>query len=152
LIRSGRSEVLSGRRCQLFFNPVFVSPIVSCPLLFCLFLQRMKQKMEQPCATTFSLASRLISHIMECSNFFLYLLHENCMKILVTGGAGYIGSICVKQLVNKGHEITVFDNFSEGHRKAIDSRAMLITGDLQNRCDIEDALEKMRPDAVVHFA
>jgi len=74
------------------------------------------------------------------------------MKILVTGGAGYIGSICVEQLINQGHEVTVFDNFTEGHRKAIDPRAALITGDLQNRCDIEDALEKVRPEAVMHFA
>jgi len=74
------------------------------------------------------------------------------MKILVTGGAGYIGSICVEQLINQGHEVTVFDNFTEGHRKAIDDRAALITGDLQNRCDIEDALGKVRPEAVMHFA
>jgi len=74
------------------------------------------------------------------------------MKILVTGGAGYIGSICVEQLINQGHEVTVFDNFTEGHRNAIDDRAALITGDLQNRCDIEDALEKVRPEAVMHFA
>ncbi len=74
------------------------------------------------------------------------------MKILVTGGAGYIGSICVEQLINQGHEVTVFDNFTEGHRKAIDERTALVTGDLQNRCDIEDALEKVRPEAVMHFA
>jgi UDP-glucose 4-epimerase len=74
------------------------------------------------------------------------------MKILVTGGAGYIGSICVEQLINQGHTVTVFDNFTEGHRKAIDSRAGLITGDLQNRCDIEDALEQAHPEAVMHFA
>ncbi len=74
------------------------------------------------------------------------------MKILVTGGAGYIGSICVEQLLNSGHIVTVFDNLTEGHRTAVDSRAVLITGDLQQRCDIEDALEKVRPDAVMHFA
>ena len=74
------------------------------------------------------------------------------MKILVTGGAGYIGSICVEQLINLGHEVTVFDNFTEGHRKAVDPRAALITGELQNRCDIEDALEAARPEAVMHFA
>jgi UDP-glucose 4-epimerase len=74
------------------------------------------------------------------------------MKILVTGGAGYIGSICVEQLINQGHAVTVFDNFTEGHRKAVDPRAGLITGDLQNRCDIEDALEQARPEAVMHFA
>jgi len=74
------------------------------------------------------------------------------MKILVTGGAGYIGSICVEQLISAGHTVTVFDNLTEGHRSAVDPRAMLITGDLQQRSDIEDALEKVRPDAVMHFA
>ena len=74
------------------------------------------------------------------------------MKIFVTGGAGYIGSICVEQLLDRDHAVTVFDNFIEGHRKAVDPRAALITGDLQNRCDIEDALEQARPEAVMHFA
>jgi UDP-glucose 4-epimerase len=74
------------------------------------------------------------------------------MKILVTGGAGYIGSICVEQLINQGHEITVFDNLTEGHRRAVAPQAALITGDLQNRGEIEDALDKTRPEAVMHFA
>lgn len=74
------------------------------------------------------------------------------MKIFVTGGAGYIGSICVEQLLNEGHAVTVFDNFSEGHRRAVDPRATLITGDLHDRCSIEDALEQARPEAVMHFA
>ena len=74
------------------------------------------------------------------------------MHIFVTGGAGYIGSICVEQMLNAGHSVTVFDNLTEGHRRAVDSRAELIEGDLQNRCDIEDALEKARPEAVMHFA
>jgi UDP-glucose 4-epimerase len=74
------------------------------------------------------------------------------MHILVTGGAGYIGSICVEQLLDAGHRVTVFDNLTEGHRKAVDPRATLIVGDLQQRCDIEDAMEKARPDAVMHFA
>ena len=74
------------------------------------------------------------------------------MNILVTGGAGYIGSICVEQLLDAGHTITIFDNLTEGYRRAVDPRAMLIVGDLQQRSDIEDALEKTRPDAVMHFA
>lgn len=74
------------------------------------------------------------------------------MNILVTGGAGYIGSICVEQLVTAGHAVTVFDNLTEGHRKAVDPRAKLIVGDLQERCSIEDAMEATRPDAVMHFA
>jgi UDP-glucose 4-epimerase len=74
------------------------------------------------------------------------------MKILVTGGAGYIGSICVEQLLNLGHEVTVFDNLTEGHRKAVDPRAKLIIGDLQNREEIRQALLEVRPEAAMHFA
>jgi UDP-glucose 4-epimerase len=74
------------------------------------------------------------------------------MNILVTGGAGYIGSICVEHLLDAGHSVTVFDNLTEGHRKAIDPRAVLITGDLQKRLEVEDALESARPEAVMHFA
>ena len=74
------------------------------------------------------------------------------MHILVTGGAGYIGSICVEQLLDAGHTVTVFDNLSEGHRRAIDPRAKLIIGDLQKEGDIFDAMEAARPDAVMHFA
>jgi len=74
------------------------------------------------------------------------------MHILVTGGAGYIGSICVEQMLDAGHRITVFDNLTEGHRRSVDPRAELIVGDLQQRSDIEDAMEKARPEAVMHFA
>ena len=45
------------------------------------------------------------------------------IKILVTGGAGYIGSICVEEMLNRGFEIAVFDNLTEGHRAAVDTRA-----------------------------
>src|SRR6201995_1623027 len=74
------------------------------------------------------------------------------MKIFFTGGAGYIGSICVEQLLEAGHTVTIFDNLTEGHRKAVDPRAELIVGDLQQRCDIDDAMEQARPEAVMHFA
>lgn len=74
------------------------------------------------------------------------------MKIFVTGGAGYIGSICVEQLLAAGHEVTVFDNLSEGHRLAVDPGANLSVGDLQNREDIEGAIWEAKPDAVMHFA
>lgn len=74
------------------------------------------------------------------------------MKIFVTGGAGYIGSICVEQMLEAGHEIVVFDNLTEGHRKAVDLRAELIVGDLQHSAEIESALTATRPDAVMHFA
>ena len=74
------------------------------------------------------------------------------MKILLTGGAGYIGSVCAEQLLDEGHEVVVFDNLSEGHRRAIDPRARFIEGDLAHRDQIETALSSCRSDAVMHFA
>ncbi len=74
------------------------------------------------------------------------------MKILVVGGAGYIGSVCAELLLDKGHVVSIFDNLSEGHRAAIDSRAEFTEGDLQDRESIEKTLVKLKPDAVMHFA
>ncbi|MEM1059016.1 MAG: UDP-glucose 4-epimerase GalE [Verrucomicrobiota bacterium] len=74
------------------------------------------------------------------------------MKILVSGGAGYIGSICVECMLDQDHEIVVFDNLSEGHRRAVDERATFVEGDLQQREDILPAMAEHRPDAVMHFA
>ncbi len=74
------------------------------------------------------------------------------MRILVVGGAGYIGSICSESLITEGHEVSVFDNLTEGHRRAVDSRARFIEGDLNNREKIGSALRETKPDAVMHFA
>jgi UDP-glucose 4-epimerase len=74
------------------------------------------------------------------------------MRILVTGGAGYIGSVCSELLLDEGHEVAIFDNLSEGHRGAVDSRAKFIQGELADRAQIETALTSTRPDAVMHFA
>ncbi len=74
------------------------------------------------------------------------------MRIFVTGGAGYIGSVCSELLLNEGHEVAIFDNLIEGHRRAVDSRAQFIQGDLADRDQIERALSNTRPDAVMHFA
>lgn len=74
------------------------------------------------------------------------------MKIFVTGGAGYIGSVCVEQLLNKGNEVVVFDNLTEGHRRAVDPRAQFIEGDLSRRKEIAQVMQATRPDAVMHFA
>jgi len=73
------------------------------------------------------------------------------MKILVTGGAGYIGSHVVKALGEAGHEIVVFDNLSTGHEWAI-LTGSLSRGDLADRAVILDALRVFRPEAVMHFA
>lgn len=74
------------------------------------------------------------------------------MQILVVGGAGYIGSICVELLLDEGHEVIVFDNLTEGHRRAVDERAVFIGGDLARREEISRALYETKPDAVMHFA
>src|SRR5437762_6353224 len=74
------------------------------------------------------------------------------MKIFVVGGAGYIGSICVELLLDEDHEVVVFDNLTEGHRRAVDERAGFIGGDLARREEISRALAETKPDAVMHFA
>jgi UDP-glucose 4-epimerase len=74
------------------------------------------------------------------------------MKILVVGGAGYIGSVCAELLLDEAHEVAVFDNLAEGHRRAVDERATFIEGDLSDREKIEAALSSTRPEAVMHFA
>ncbi len=73
------------------------------------------------------------------------------MKVFVTGGAGYIGSVCVEELLNAKHEVVVLDNLSEGHRQAIDLRAPFIKADLSDRPRLFKSLERIRPDAVMHF-
>ena len=74
------------------------------------------------------------------------------MKILVVGGAGYIGSVCSELLLNEGYAVAVFDNLSEGHREAVDPRAEFVQGDLDDRGAIEAALRQTAPQAVMHFA
>lgn len=74
------------------------------------------------------------------------------MKILVTGGSGYIGSVVVKRLIERGYDVTVFDNLERGHRENVDPKAWLIVGDLRNAAEIEKAMDEVRPEAVMHFA
>lgn len=73
------------------------------------------------------------------------------MKILVTGGAGYIGSHTVKALGSHGHEMVILDNLSTGHQWAVLS-GKLIEADLQNRDLLNDILQSFRPEVVIHFA
>lgn len=74
------------------------------------------------------------------------------MKILVTGGAGYIGSFMVKATIDKGHEVVIADNLERGNKEAIDARATFIVGDLRNKDFTETIFSKHKFDAVVHFA
>jgi len=74
------------------------------------------------------------------------------VKILVTGGAGYIGSVCVEDLLNRGHEIIVLDNLTEGHRGAVDLRAKFVQADLADKAAVSQLIRTERPAAVMHFA
>lgn len=71
------------------------------------------------------------------------------MKILVTGGAGYIGSVTVKKLLEEGHEVVVFDNLEYGHKDAV--TCPVIVGDLLKKEDLKQ-LDQYIFDAVIHFA
>jgi UDP-glucose 4-epimerase len=73
------------------------------------------------------------------------------MKLLVTGGAGYIGSIVSRLLIEQGHELVVFDSLERGHREAVAPQATLVVGDLRDAEQIEDALAPDF-DGVLHFA
>ena len=81
--------------------------------------------------------------------------------ILVTGGAGYIGSHCALALLEKGEDIVIFDSLELGHKETIEKLGSLgtkgnlvdfIQGNLQNFSDIESVFKKRKIDAVVHFA
>jgi UDP-glucose 4-epimerase len=74
------------------------------------------------------------------------------MNVLVTGGAGYIGSVCTEELLNAGHQVTVYDNLTEGHRSAVDPRAAFVQGDPVGENDLVAILKKAQPEAVLHFA
>lgn len=73
------------------------------------------------------------------------------MKVLVTGGAGYIGSHVVRQLDQAGHDIVVFDNLSTGYRWAV-TAGELVVGDLADESAINDVFVNHQFDAVLHFA
>ena len=74
------------------------------------------------------------------------------MHVLVTGGAGYIGSTVARQLVETGNEVIVLDNLSQGHRAAVPEEATFVHGDLQNRDLIDRTLADHEPEAIMHFA
>jgi UDP-glucose 4-epimerase len=70
----------------------------------------------------------------------------------VTGGAGYIGSVAVEQLIRAGDSVVVFDNLSQGHREAIHPQADFVEGDLAETAVIDAVFRDHKPDAVMHFA
>lgn len=74
------------------------------------------------------------------------------MKILVTGGAGYIGSFMVRRLLDDGHDVVVADDFERGSRKAIDKRAIIQEGNLLDEEFVTKLFSETQFDAVMHFA
>ncbi len=74
------------------------------------------------------------------------------MRILVTGGAGYIGSVVTRQLIAAGDQVVVYDSLVRGHRHAVAPAATFIEGDVADRPHVERALADHGVDAVIHFA
>ena len=72
--------------------------------------------------------------------------------VLVTGGAGYIGSHAVKALSRRGERVVVYDNFSAGHRDAVPSATAIVEGDIHDTARLKDAIAAHEIDAVMHFA
>ena len=79
-------------------------------------------------------------------------LNNSKMNVLVTGGAGYIGSVTTEMLLDAGHSVVVYDNLVKGHTGAVDPRAHFVEGDLNEGALLEDTLRTNRIDAVMHFA
>ena len=74
------------------------------------------------------------------------------MNILVTGGAGYIGSVLTEELVGQGHQVIVLDNLQQGHRAAVVHEAILIEADIGNGEALQDVFHCHRIEAVMHLA
>jgi UDP-glucose 4-epimerase len=74
------------------------------------------------------------------------------VKVLVTGGAGYIGSVVASELMKAGHHVVVYDNLSHGKRRAVPRQAELVVGDIGDRNSLREIFSRTRPEAVMHFA
>jgi UDP-glucose 4-epimerase len=74
------------------------------------------------------------------------------MRVMVTGGAGYIGSVVTEELVADGHEVTVYDNLVKGHREAVVDEAVFVEGDLLDEELLKRTLSGRGIEAVIHMA
>ncbi len=74
------------------------------------------------------------------------------MNVFVTGGAGYIGSVCVEELLQAGCTVPVYDTLSEGHRSAVDPRAVFVDAGSGDRASLYRAIQDAQPEVLLHFA
>ena len=74
------------------------------------------------------------------------------MRLVVTGGAGYVGSVSVERLLNAGHEVTVLDTLVTGHRDAVPPSAQLVTVSVGDREAVTELFRERRIEAVLHCA
>ena len=74
------------------------------------------------------------------------------MRVMVTGGAGYIGSVVTEELLRDGHDVVVYDNLQKGHRQAVIAPAQFIHADLSDKTKLLETLSAHRVEAVVHMA
>jgi UDP-glucose 4-epimerase len=74
------------------------------------------------------------------------------LKVLLTGGAGYIGSVVTSELIHAGYQVTVYDNLRNGRRQAVPGGAELIVGELDDREGLDKLFRVQQPEAVFHFA
>jgi len=74
------------------------------------------------------------------------------MKVFVAGGAGYIGSVVANQLLEIGHDVTVYDSLIKGHRESVPAGATFVQGDILDRPKLDEVLGGDHYDAIIHFA
>jgi UDP-glucose 4-epimerase len=74
------------------------------------------------------------------------------VQLLVTGGAGYIGSVVVAELLQSGHQVVVYDNLSHGYAESLPANVELVRGDVNDRAQLDDVFARHHFDGVLHFA
>ena len=74
------------------------------------------------------------------------------MRVMVTGGAGYIGSVVTEELLRDGHEVVVYDNLQKGHRQAVVAPAAFVRAELADKAKLSETLSARRIEAVIHMA
>src|SRR5271170_7627865 len=77
---------------------------------------------------------------------------ENDLRVLVTGGAGYIGGTVADALLNEGHEVIIYDNLCHARRDLVPARAEFVEGDIADRTRLEELFDALHFDGVMHFA